>query len=102
MMQHHKNCQLTVDPECGFCDCGYSVIQALRAKVEVYKKGYDDQVALKDRHEAGYRETIAQLQAHLAAMTQERDRLKEAAESLPCIVCVDIMQAALRGETGGE
>jgi len=34
-------------------------------------------------------------------MTLERDRLKEAAESLPCIVCIGIMQAALRGEPGG-
>ena len=74
---------------------------ALRAKVEAYKQGYDDQVALKDRHEAGFVETIAQLQAQLAAMTLERDRLKEAAESLPCIVCIGIMQAALRGEPGG-
>ena len=39
--------------------------------------------------------------AQLAAMKQERDRLKEAAKSLPCIVCMDLMKAALHGKTGG-
>ena len=40
-MQHHNNCQLTVEPACGFCDCGYSMIQALRAQVTALETDRD-------------------------------------------------------------
>ena len=52
--------------------------QQLQARCQVLEKGFADQTAIRERRETGFTETIAQLQAQLAAMRQERDRLKEA------------------------
>jgi uncharacterized protein Smg (DUF494 family) len=81
-------------------------IAALRAKIEALEK---DVAQLNNvlRH-AGWGQgeidsaayTFDKLAKANTGLVNERDRLKEAAESL-CIECMYTMQAALRGETGG-
>jgi len=48
----------------------------LQARLAVLEKGFADQTALRERHEAGFTETIAQLQATLAAREAELHEVK--------------------------
>jgi DNA repair exonuclease SbcCD ATPase subunit len=105
--------------------------QQLQARCQVLEKGFADQTAIRERRETGFTETIAQLQAQLAAMEQERDdavdkregaymrldgmrqerdRLREALNEIDEYMSVRydfshpanvILQATLHGETGG-
>jgi hypothetical protein len=64
---------------------------------------HDYAIDLKAAHAErdGQAMQIDALRTHLSAAITERNQLKEAAHTLPCIVCMDLMKAALRGKTGG-
>jgi hypothetical protein len=81
----------------------WSVIDGLEAQLSAMKQERDLLVwgLLQVRRQLGLGvHGDEDLTVVIANLTQERDRLKEAAHSLPCIVCTDLMKAALRGTQG--